>query len=120
MAWREHDHAPQVFSFAPALSALLEGGSWSAVLHWTLQDWLLLLYAGAGVYGVAKFTQQVIIRHEGPAVYAMFISIRVVAAIAGSWVLLGEGVSNWLEAMGCLVVILSVSWYLWVQWRTRH
>lgn len=74
----------------------------------------------AQVYGVAKFTQQLIIRHDGPAEYAMFISVRVVAAIAGSWLLLGEGVSNWLEATGCLVVIASVSWYLWVQWRARQ
>ena len=49
----------------------------------------------------------------------MFISVRVVAAIAGSWLLLGEGIGSWLEAIGCLIVVLSVSWYLWVQWQTR-
>lgn len=69
------------------------------------------------VYGVAKFTQQLVIRHDGPGQYAMFISVRVVAAIAGSWILLGEGITSWLEGAGCLIVILSISWYLWVQWR---
>ena len=72
------------------------------------------------VYGVAKYCQQLVIHHDGPAVFAMFISVRVVAAIVGSWALLGEGIGSWLEATGCLIVILSISWYLWVQWQTRE
>ena len=189
---------PQVFSFAPLLSYLLEGGRWLAVFSWDAADWAWLVYEGAGVgfghallrssldscqrmrkpshrvygestltrlhvltgkhgmhvvkrsrllceavtrsiaapavilqgglgaieldtadaqvYVVAKFTQQLIIRHSGPGLYAMFIAVRVVAAIAGSWLVLGEGVGTWLEAAGCVVVTGSMTWYLWLQY----
>jgi drug/metabolite transporter (DMT)-like permease len=65
---------------------------------------------------VAKFTQQLIIRHSGPGLYAMFIAVRVVAAIAGSWLVLGEGIETWLEAAGCVIVTGSMTWYLWLQY----
>lgn len=38
-----------VFSFAPALSAVLEEGDWGAVLHFGPVAWLMLLYVSAGV-----------------------------------------------------------------------
>lgn len=47
----------QVFSFAPLLSVLIEGGSWLGVLQWTIKDWLLLVYAGAGVCAFLDPTQ---------------------------------------------------------------
>ena len=70
------------------------------------------------MYAVAKFTQQLIIRHGGPGLYAMFIAVRVVAAIAGSWLVLGEGIGTWLEAAGCIVVTASMTWYLWLQYQS--
>ena len=39
----------QVFSFAPLLSALLEGGGWLGIFSWTAVDWAWLVYEGAGV-----------------------------------------------------------------------
>lgn len=46
-------------------AALFEGGRWSSILRWTPQEWAALLYQSLGVYGIAKFTQQIIIRHLG-------------------------------------------------------
>lgn len=51
----------QVFSFAPLLSVLIEGGSWLAVLHWSIKDWLLLVYAGAGVRVINIYLKSVIV-----------------------------------------------------------
>lgn len=106
-----------VFSFAPLASAIFEGGRWSSILHWSALDWAALLYDGAGVYGIAKFLQMLVVRRLGANVYSMFISLRVVSAIAGSYLILGERIGSALEAVGCLVVVFSVSWYLWVQWQ---
>ena len=39
----------QVFSFAPLLSVLLEGGHWLGVFRWNAADWAWLVYEGAGV-----------------------------------------------------------------------
>jgi len=39
----------QVFSFAPLLSALFEGGGWLGIFSWTAVDWAWLVYEGAGV-----------------------------------------------------------------------
>jgi len=80
----------------------------------------LSLLRAAQVYAVAKFTQQLVIRHSGPGLYAMFIAVRVVAAIAGSWLVLGEGIETWLEAAGCIVVTASMTWYLWLQYQSSR
>eukprot|EP00208_Stichococcus_sp_RCC1054_P004145 CAMPEP_0206137062 /NCGR_PEP_ID=MMETSP1473-20131121/2239_1 /ASSEMBLY_ACC=CAM_ASM_001109 /TAXON_ID=1461547 /ORGANISM="Stichococcus sp, Strain RCC1054" /LENGTH=397 /DNA_ID=CAMNT_0053529957 /DNA_START=235 /DNA_END=1428 /DNA_ORIENTATION=+ len=108
-----------VFSFAPSVSALFEGGEWGALRDFTGRDWCALLYAGAGVYGFAKFTQQLVIRRLGASVYSLFISIRLVAAIAGSSLILGETV-GWVEALGCAVVCAGVSYYIWADTGTAE
>lgn len=109
-----------VFAFAPLCSVLFEGGRWSSILHWTVPEWAALLYQAIGVYGVAKFTQQLIIRRLGAGVYAMFISLRLVFAIVGSYLILGETITSFLEAVGCVIVCLSVSSYLWIQLRASQ
>lgn len=46
-------------------AVLFEGGQWSSILRWTTREWTALLYQSAGVYGFAKFVQQLIIRRLG-------------------------------------------------------
>lgn len=99
-------------SFAPLVSALFETGKWVALFGFNLKDWVALLYASAGVYGFAKYTQQIVIRKIGATQYALFISVRLVAAVAGSSLILDEAVGG-LEIVGCVIVCASVSCYVW-------
>lgn len=107
-----------VFSFAPLISALFERGRWSGIFSFGVPDWLALLYAGAGVYAFGKYTQQVVIRNIGATQYALFISVRLVAAVVGSALVLDEAL-DWLQILGCVIVCSSVSCYVLASGRLK-
>eukprot|EP00884_Botryococcus_braunii_P010777 jgi/Botrbrau1/19700/Bobra.0003s0061.1 len=102
----------------PGLSAAFEGSDWDAILHYTWADWTNLLFASLGVYFGMNMLQQLVIRRLGASIFAMSSALRLVATIAGSWIILDEQITNWIEWLGALLVMLSVTFYLYMQFVT--
>jgi hypothetical protein len=51
---------------------------------------------------------------------AAFLPLQLVGALAASYVFLGESVTNTWEEAGAVLVLCTLSWYLWVQKRLAH
>ncbi|BDA50478.1 hypothetical protein COCOBI_16-1540 [Coccomyxa sp. Obi] len=103
----------------PFLSLALEPGDWDAILHYDALDWGNLLFTSLGVYYGMNLLQQFIIRRVGASLFAMGTALRLVASIAGSWVLMGERIDNWEEWAGSAIVAVAITYYLFCQYKRK-
>jgi drug/metabolite transporter (DMT)-like permease len=99
---------------AVALQAATAGGSalLSSVEALDVRQWALLFAFSLGVYLGANLAQQLAIRQLGPALVSSLMPSRLLSSVAGSYLLLGEGITSAIEGVGLLVVALSSAGYL--------
>lgn len=57
------------------------------------------------------------IRNLGPHNVSSLLSVRLVAAIIFAYILLGEKVDKLAQIIGIVVVVLTVSWFLYMKKR---
>ena len=77
-----------------------------------VRQWALLFAFSLGVYLGANLAQQLAIRQLGPALVSSLMPSRLLSSVAGSYLLLGEGITSAIEGVGLLVVALSSAGYL--------
>ena len=99
---------------AVALQAATAGFSSlaSSVEALDVRQWALLFAFSLGVYLGANLAQQLAIRQLGPALVSSLMPSRLLSSVAGSYLLLGEGITSAIEGVGLLVVALSSAGYL--------
>ena len=99
---------------AVALQAATAGFSSlaSSVEALDVRHWALLFAFSLGVYLGANLAQQLAIRQLGPALVSSLMPSRLLSSVAGSYLLLGEGITSAIEGVGLLVVALSSAGYL--------
>ncbi|GMI11028.1 hypothetical protein TrVE_jg3307 [Triparma verrucosa] len=83
------------------------------VQQFNLLESILLpfLFLGIGIFTLAAYFQVESVRAMGPGVYGTLSSIRVLVAVAGSYVLMQEPVQNWLEWFGIFLVVVMMTVY---------
>ncbi len=107
----------QLFSLAVATGvfSLLVGEDWS---RWgTVQpfDWLVFGLVVLGVFVGANLSQIGAIRHLGAAVVSSTMAWRLVSTLFLAGLLLDERLTSVWQVLGVVLVLTTVTWYLWRQ-----
>ena len=100
--------------FAVCASAAFERDTacWACLGSWSARDWALLVGCSFWSYVAANLMQQLSIRHIGAPLGSTFMGTRLLSAVGGGYLLLGERVASWVEVAGLAVVCATVSAYL--------
>ncbi|GMH64187.1 hypothetical protein TL16_g03906 [Triparma laevis f. inornata] len=72
---------------------------------------LPFLFLGIAIFTLAAYFQVESVRKMGPGVYGTLSSIRVLVAVAGSYLFMREPVQNWLEWFGIILVVFMLTIY---------
>ena len=107
----------QLFSLSAGsfvLSFLL-GESWQQWQTIAAFDWLIFGLLTFGVLAGANIGQIGAIRHLGAALVSSTMPWRLVSVLAVSAILLDERLTSVWQLAGVVLVMVTVSWYLWQQ-----
>ena len=107
----------QLFSLSAGsfvLSFLL-GESWQQWQTIAAFDWLIFGLLTFGVLAGANIGQIGAIRHLGAALVSSTMPWRLVSVLAVSAILLDERLTSVWQLVGVVLVMVTVSWYLWQQ-----
>ncbi|KAF6252807.1 hypothetical protein COO60DRAFT_1274119 [Scenedesmus sp. NREL 46B-D3] len=101
--------------FTP-LSLIIEGTDWSWVVLLTPAEWGILVYTGVSIYTLGNILVQSSTRRVGSPLVSVFLSMRLVASILGSIVLLHDVPRSPVTWVGFGLVIGVLSAFLGLQW----
>ena len=76
------------------------------------EDFCAWAFLTFGIFTAAALFQVVSVRKLGPGLYGSFSSVRVLVAVAGSYVMMAEPVKNWVEWSGILLIVFTMTAYL--------
>jgi drug/metabolite transporter (DMT)-like permease len=102
------------------LALAVNGTDWGWVRALTTFDWLVLVFTGIFIYTLANIWLQFCSRNLGAATVSVFISLRLVASILGSIVLLREVPRHVLTWVGFAVVVLVMTAFLLLQHKKKQ
>jgi drug/metabolite transporter (DMT)-like permease len=103
-----------IMTSALAISLLI-GEDWSIWLDNGPTDWLVVAaYILLVVFG-ANGLQIGALRHLGAPMVSSMMAWRLVSALILGGLLLGERLSSWWQFAGALLVLVTITWYLWRQ-----
>lgn len=110
-----------VVIMASALTiSLIIGEDWSRWLDNGPMDWLVIAaYILLVVFG-ANGLQIGALRHLGAPMVSSMMAWRLVSALILGGLLLGERLTSWWQFAGALLVLVTITWYLWRQRETRQ
>jgi drug/metabolite transporter (DMT)-like permease len=97
------------------LLSLLLGESWQQWRVIDAADWFIFGLLALGVLAGANIGQIGSIRHLGAALVSSIMPWRLVSVLAVSSILLDERLTSIWQFVGVVLVIITVSWYLWQQ-----
>jgi drug/metabolite transporter (DMT)-like permease len=95
------------------------GESWRAFLHLDWRGWLAFLSIALGLEIGLKNGNIAVLRKLGAPLVSSMLAVRLVAALAAGWLILGEGLTSLLQWIGAVIVVLTVTGYLCLQNRTE-
>ena len=99
------------------LALTIEGTDWSWFYALNSLDWVVLLIAGIIVSVFADIGMQFVSRAVGAAAVSSVISLRLVASLIGSVVLLGDVPRHPALWVGFVLVVGAMSAYMYWQYR---
>jgi len=107
----------QLFSLAVAtgLFSLLLGEDWSRWGNLQPFDWFVFSMVVLGVFTGANMSQIGSIRHLGAAVVSSTMPWRLVSTLFLAALLLNERLTSIWQVLGVILVLTTVTWYLWRQ-----
>ena len=97
-----------------ALSLLL-GEDWSRWRALGTTDWLVFAAFTLGVLVGANLGQIGALRHLGAPLVSSLLGWRLVSALIVAGNFLGEQLTSFWQVMGALIVLVTITWYLWQQ-----
>jgi drug/metabolite transporter (DMT)-like permease len=98
-----------------ALLSFLLGEDWS---RWRVigpNDWLIFGTYSLGVLLGANTSQISALRHLGAPLVSSLLAWRLVSALLVAALLLGERLTSHWQVVGALIVLVTITWYLWRQ-----
>ena len=107
----------QLFSLAAGsfILGFLLGESWQQWQSIAAFDWFIFGLLTFGVLAGANIGQIGAIRHLGAALVSSTMPWRLVSVLAVSAILLDERLTSIWQLAGVVLVMVTVSWYLWQQ-----
>jgi drug/metabolite transporter (DMT)-like permease len=107
----------QLFSLAVGgfVLSFFVGESWQSWRTITASDWIIFGFLAFGVLAAANIGQIGAIRHLGAALVSSTMPWRLVSVLAVSAILLDERLTSIWQFVGVVLVMVTVSWYLWQQ-----
>lgn len=93
--------------------SLTIGEEWTAWRHLSQTDWLAVFTFMTIVLVGANGLQIAALRHLGASVVSSLMGWRLVSTLAVGMLLLGEGLQSVWQAVGMVIVLTTVTWYLW-------
>lgn len=107
----------QLFSLGAStlLLSLLFGEEWSLWLANQPVDWLMFGLIVLGVFVGANVLQIGAIRHLGAPIVSSTLSGRLVSALVLGALVLGERLTSVWQVLGAVLVLVTITWYLWQQ-----
>lgn len=100
--------------FVP-LAFVVEGTDWSWVTVLTPEGWGVLVFTGIYIYTLQNIFLQFCTRALGAVMVSIFLSLRLVASIIGSIVLLKETPTQAITWVGFAIVMLVMAGFVMLQ-----
>ncbi len=105
--------------------SLLIDEDWTHFAMLTPMDWTIFAVFVFGVFLGANLGQIASLRRLGAPLVSSVMAWRLVATLALAALFLGERLDSWLQIVGALIVLATITVYLWRQGRpfiarTRH
>ncbi len=102
-------------TMAYATVSLFAGEDWRAWLQVSPEGWLVIVWVIGGVFAMGNFLQITALSGANAALITSMMPLRLVSAIGLGWWLLGERLTTPWQWAGALLVLVTVSLYLWLQ-----
>lgn len=99
------------------LVSLLIGEEWTRFTALTPADWAVFAAFVFGVLLGANLGQIVSLRRLGAPPVSSVMAWRLIATLALAALLLGERLDSWWQALGAVMVLITITGYLWRQGR---
>ena len=96
-------------------ASLLVGEDWGQWLRLGPRDWLVVAAFIVVVILGANGLQILALRKLGAPFVSSLLAWRLVSTLIVAWLLLGERLTSAWQVVGAVVVLITVSWYLWKQ-----
>jgi drug/metabolite transporter (DMT)-like permease len=100
---------------AYAVLTLAVGESWAAWRSLSVLGWVSALWVIGMVMLTGNFIQIVAVGGVSPARVTNFMALRLISAFVLAWLILGEGLTTLSQWLGVLIVVVTVTAYLWLQ-----
>jgi drug/metabolite transporter (DMT)-like permease len=97
--------------------SFLVGSDWTQFGRLSVGDWLIFALFSLGVLFGANMGQIGALRHLGAPMVSSLMAWRLVSALVVALLLLDERLTSLWQALGALIVLVTISWYLWQQRR---
>jgi len=101
--------------FVP-LALGIEGTDWSWVANLDGKAWGVLIFAGLYIYTLMNIFLQFCTRALGALMVSIFLSLRLVASIVGSIVLLNETPTKALTWVGFVLIMIVMTAFIGIQY----
>ena len=88
---------------------------WRAWTHVSPMGWLAVLGAILLAQVAGNLIQILAVGGANPALVSSFMPLRLVSALLLGWLVLGERLVTPLQWLGMIIVILTITGYLWLQ-----
>ncbi len=95
--------------------SLLLGEDWGRWLEIGVFDWFIFAAFFFGVLLGANMSQIIALRHLGAPRVSSLMAWRLVSTLILGGLLLGERLTSIWQVAGAVIVVLTLSWYLWQQ-----
>lgn len=97
--------------------SFLVGSDWTQFGRLSVGDWLIYALFSLGVLFGANMGQIGALRHLGAPMVSSLMAWRLVSALVVALLLLDERLTSVWQVLGALIVLVTISWYLWQQRR---
>ena len=107
----------QILSLAVCMNigSMLAREDWGAWLALRPFDWLIFAAFVIIALAGANTAQILALKHLSAPVVGSLSTWRLVSALVGSALLMGEGLKTFWQVAGAVIVMITVTWYVWHQ-----
>ncbi len=96
------------------MSSMLDE-DWSQYMRINALDWTIFLLFTFVVFLGANLWQIFAIQHIGAPFHSSLLAMRLVSSLVFGWLLLAEQLNSPVQIAGAIIVLVTITWYLWQQ-----
>lgn len=108
-----------VLTVTSTLISLVLGEDWQRWTEIGVVDWVVFGMFTAGVLLGSNLAQIGALRHLGAPLVSSIMGWRLISALALGALLLGERLTSFGQVLGAVIVLVTITWYLWRQQQPR-